>query len=238
MKNNAVRKGSANRRMRLIPAALLGVAAMLLAGFAAPAAAAPVKGGKIYACYKVKGKPRGAMRVLFQGKRCKRGERRVAWVAAGSSRSGQGGSDGQSGQTGQAGATGTQGAGDGSLSAQVSNLNLKVDGLEETLKGVSNGDLLGTLSVLDGIGDGDLGGVLSTLKGLDNEELTDAVEMLPAVDSLCKETEVLAEQVNALQGVIEGLGLEPALELIGLLEIPEPPDALKLEEFGCPTPTP
>jgi hypothetical protein len=72
--------------------------AMLLASFAATAAAVPPVGqdGQIHACYRVKGKPKGGPRVVSSAKkRCKSGERKVTWSVAGTG--GQVGAGGQSG---------------------------------------------------------------------------------------------------------------------------------------------
>ena len=60
---------------------------MLLACFGAVATAAPPVGkdGQIHACYRVKGKPKGSLRVVPSAKkRCKRGERKVTWSVTGS----------------------------------------------------------------------------------------------------------------------------------------------------------
>jgi len=197
---------SENPRFRIVAlATLIATGILLLTGLGGSAIAGPVnKDGKIYACYKVKGKPRGAMRVLFKGKRCKRGERRVAWVAASSPSVGQqSGSNSQPGSTGQPGAAGENSS---ELSAQVSNLNLKVEGLEAILKGVTNDDL------------------------------TKAVGSLPAVESLCGQVPDLAKQANLLGGGLNGLiGVLTGVPLVGDVFDGVPvPDPLELEEFDCP----
>lgn len=65
---------------RYAAVALVGIAMLgwhLESGSAKPRI---VKDGKIHACYKVKGKPRGALRVVKGRKgRCRRGERKVSW---------------------------------------------------------------------------------------------------------------------------------------------------------------
>ncbi|HEX7278475.1 MAG TPA: hypothetical protein VF255_02520 [Solirubrobacterales bacterium] len=172
-----------NPRFRIAAlATLIATGLLLLAGLGGSAIAGPVnKDGKIYACYKVKGKPRGAMRVLFKGKRCKRGERRVAWVAASSSNATQ-----QSGSTGQPGSVGQQGAAgedDSELSAQVHNLNLKVEGLEAILKGVTNDDLV------------------------------KAVAATPLVEDVCGQVEELTGRSNALLGLLDTLDALNVLSL-------------------------
>lgn len=179
---------------------------MLLVGIAGTASAAPLgKNGKIYACYKVKGKPKGALRVVRGAKaRCKRGERKVTWSAVASGESSGQGSQGQSGASGSAGASPS--ASEIALKSEVASLALKVDALEGVLQGITNEDLLG------------------------------AVNAVPAVEALCEQAPALAEQVNLVQDVIGGLGLEPALELIGLLEIPALPTELEVSDFGCSVP--
>jgi hypothetical protein len=197
-------------------------AAMLLVGLCSTSyAASPVsKDGTIHACYKVKGKPKGTLRVVGAQKRCKRGERKVVWNA-----SGQGGQSGTAGQNGQGGSSGSQGQGgtDGTSSAnelalktQIASLNVKIDGLEKILGGLTNGDLLGAVS---------------TVKGLTNTDLTETVDALPVVSSLCDQNEEMGKQINLISGVVKGLGLSSALEALGLLVIPALPT--DLPTLGC-----
>jgi len=76
--------------------------------------------------------------------------------------------------------------------------------------------------------------MLTTLKGLDNEELTSAVNALPAIESLCTQSEGLTEQVNLVGEAVEGLGLNGVLTgLGGLLVVPPLPEPLA--PFSCPT---
>lgn len=193
-------------------ASLVGVVILLFALVGTAGAASPVgKDGKIHACYRVKGKPKGNLRIVpAKQKRCKRGERKVAWSA--SSTTGMPGVNGTVGTTGSgsAGANGSDGASGSSneaaLKTQIASLNLKLDGLEKVLGGVTNG------------------------------ELTEAVQAAPLVDALCTQNEELASQIDLLAGVIEGLGLNEALDLLGgLLEIPELPEPLGTG-FGCGAP--
>lgn len=212
---------------RLHPAvgAAVLAAAVLSLGPAGSASARPAigKDGKIRACYKVKGKPRGALRVVKGRKvRCKRGERKVAWTARGAV--GQRGADGAQGAAGQPGAAGTYSSDLASqvesLAARVAALEGQVTSLEATLAGVTNADLTGALN---------------TVEGLTNEDLTSAVNALPTVESLCTQTSTLTAQVNQLAQVIEGLGLNGVLEALGgVLEIPALPP--ELEPFACSVP--
>lgn len=199
----------------------LAAATMLLAAFGGSASAAPPVGkdGTIHACYRVKGKPKGTLRVVSVKARCKRGERKVVWNAAG--QGGQSGAAGQnsssgSGQQGQDGTNGTSSPNEVALKTQIASLNVKIDGLEKIVGGLTNGDLLGAVS---------------TVKGLTNTDLTETVDALPLVSSLCTQNEELAEQINLVSGVVKGLGLSSALEALGLLVIPTLPT--DLPTLGC-----
>jgi hypothetical protein len=141
----------------LLSLSLVGVLSMALTStaFAAPAIG---KGGQISACYLVKGKAKGAMRVVPAGKKCKRGERKLAWSVAGSpSTSGAAGPPGQTGASGQGGAKGDQGqagsagapnTGEAALETKIVNLNLKIASLESILNGVTNTELTKTIAGL------------------------------------------------------------------------------------------
>lgn len=219
MKANAV--SQLGVKARFLVSAL--AAAMLLVGLCSTSqAATPVsKDGTIHVCYKVKGKPKGTLRVVGAQKRCKRGERKVVWSTAG--QNGSSGSAGQNGSSGagqgQAGANGTSSPNEVALKTEIASLNVKIDGLEKILGGLTNGDLLGAVS---------------TVKGLTNTDLTETVDALPLVSSLCTQNEELGEQINLISGMVEGLGLSPALEALGLLVIPTLP--ADLPPLGCGTP--
>lgn len=211
---------------------LMGVAILLFALVGTAGAASPVgKDGRIHACYKVKGKPKGTLRIVpAKQKRCKRGERKVAWSAASmsgapgtSGTAGTAGSsqDGSNGSNGASGTNGSDGSTEAALKTQISSLNVKIDSLENTLGGVTNGDLLGAVDAVEGLTNGDL---------------TEAVDSLPVIDALCDQNEALTEQIDLIAGAVGGLGLSPALEALGLLEIPALPDPLG--SFSCGTPTP
>jgi hypothetical protein len=224
MNKNAAFHGFANYWRASTWLASLAAATMLLACLAGSAAAqGPVgKDGTIHACYRVKGKPKGSLRVVSGKARCKRGERKVVWNATGQSgQSGGAGQNGQSGggQQGQNGTNGTSSSNEAALKTQIASLNVKIDGLEETLGGLTKGDLLGAVN---------------TVKGLTNTDLTETVDALPLVSALCTQNEELAEQINLISGVVGGLGLSPALEALGLLVIPTLP--ADLPQLGCGTP--
>lgn len=200
-----------------------GLAALSLAIVALLVACAPAlaknrlvgEDGKIHACYRVKGQPKGALRVV-RGMRphCRRGERQVAWTVAGAV--GPTGSAGAQGADGPTGQTGTQVTVDAGLLEEVKLLSGRVEELESTLNGVTNSDLTG---------------MLATLQGLTNEDLVAAVNALPVVEAVCEQSETLTEQVNLLQEVLSGLKLEGVLG--GILKIPSLPE--ELETFSCPS---
>lgn len=133
MKDNAVHQGIwkyLNGRWLI---ALSAGAALLLSGLAEPAPAAKMVGrdGKVYACYKAKGKQKGSVRLVAKRGKCKRGERKVSWAAAGP--------PGPQGSVGANGAVGAPGAAGGSgLETKVTELTTRVETLEGVLEGVTN----------------------------------------------------------------------------------------------------
>ena len=217
MNSNAVPQTSLKARFLV---ALLA-AAMLLACFGAAAAvAAPVgSDGQIHACYRVKGKPKGALRVVAGARtHCKRGERKAVWSVAG--QSGQAGRAGDTGSTGAAqpgdnGSNGTS-ASEAALKAQISGLTLKVDSLESLLQGVTDGDLSGLLArvggmegLLEGVEPGDLANVLSTLEGVTNEKLQETIDALPLLNEVCAQSAALTTALNTtLAGLVAILGVK------------------------------
>jgi hypothetical protein len=89
------------------------------------------KDGKIHACYRVKGKPKGMVRVIKSSRaRCRKGERKVAWVAAGAV--GPAGGLGTQGSAGPTGSTPSVSA----LEAKVAGLTARLQSLEGILAGV------------------------------------------------------------------------------------------------------
>jgi hypothetical protein len=189
--------------------ASFAVALLLLAG-PGSAAAAPLVGkdGRIHACYKVKGKAKGTLRVVRSVKvRCPRGWKKAAWNAAGTSgaageqgSSGDRGSSGESGQTGSKGDTGAQTTAKvSSLESQVTELLTKLKSLESILAGVTNSDLKG------------------------------AIGAVPVVAALCGQAKSLNEQSNGL-GTVLG-AFNTILDPLTLLPLPAIPVALPA--FQC-----
>ena len=214
----------------------LVAAAILLSALVGTAGAGlPVgKDGKIHACYRVKGKPKGALRLVPQSqKRCRRGERKVAWSA--SSVSGAGGTAGNTGggQTGSNGSAGTNGSNgnEAALKAQVAELTLQVESLEGVLNGLIP-DVQATAATLGNLENADLKGAVEVTKSLLSTDPTAALNSLPVVKSLCdgtKEATKVAGDLSVGVGGLTVLGL-PGLSLGGLDDLPS------VTPFSCVTP--
>jgi len=239
METNAVFLNPVRRQLRIAPAAVLAALAVLLAAFCGSAAAkrhSLVGGdGKIHACYRVKGKPKGALRVVRSPRaHCRRGERKVAWsVAAGSSAPGSGGQAGSEGQAGAGGASGTSPS-EAALKAQIGALSLKVESLENLLAGLNGGDLSGLLGrvnslegVLEGVDNEGLTHAVGAVQGLSGTELAEAVGSVALLDEVCSQTEELTGRSNALLGFLDTLD---ALNVLSL------PVALPAFTSVCPAP--
>ncbi|HEX4731735.1 MAG TPA: hypothetical protein VH299_10725, partial [Solirubrobacterales bacterium] len=192
-------------------AALVGAASGALVG----------KDGRVYACYKAKGKRKGAVRLVTKKGKCHKGEKKVSWSAAGpAGQSGENGQNGENGAGGEGGAGGEKGTtGTQGLEKQVQSLTSKVTSLESVLKGINPGDLTG---------------MLSKLQGISPTQLQEAVASVTKVNALCDQTKTLTSQSNALGSALGGLKLINVLPplTIGLekaVPIPNP-----LSAFACP----
>lgn len=136
--------------MPLLILALLGFLAFSSTASAAPPVA---RDGKIYACYKAKGKGKGTMRLVRNGKvRCQRKWKKVSWYAKGA---GYGFGTPIPGPAGPKGAQGDQGtpgtAGNvvvEQLEDKVAELLTKVESLEAILVGVTNTQLLNAIDAV------------------------------------------------------------------------------------------
>jgi hypothetical protein len=130
---------------RFAGATIAVLATLVIVGAPANAAAAPIgANGVINACYKAKGKGKGTVRVVPAGKKCKakKGEKPIAWSAAGAA-----------GAPGPQGAQGPAGTGTADLLALIDEQILRIDLLEGLLTGVSNGDLEGLLATMPDVCD-------------------------------------------------------------------------------------
>ena len=192
--------------MSLLILALLGFLA-----FSATASAAPpvARDGKIYACYKAKGKDKGSLRLVRNGKaRCPRQWRKVSWYANGFSGPGSIAPAGPAGPKGDPGSQGEQGvpgtAGNVVVTAledKVSELLTRVESLETVLNGVTNTGLL------------------------------NAIGAVPAVGALCDQAEDLTDQTTAIGTTLGSLNTLLDTLLLGFSPI-EVPTALP--KFSCP----
>ena len=187
--------------------ALLGALGVLLMG-STSASGAPLiaKDGKIHACYKAKGKGKGTLRVVRNGKvRCPKKWRKVAWYA-----SGQPGPQGQPGPAGPAGAPG--GAGERGLPGTAG--VVVVEELEDKVT-----ELLTRVESLE-----------SVLKGITNADLKNAIASVPVVEALCAQSDALTDQTTALGGSLSGLAT--IVDTLTVMAIPAVPAALP--PFECP----
>lgn len=192
-------------------AALLAMTVGAGSASARPAAKNPLsKDGVIYACYKVKGKERGALRVVRHPRACRklRGWHRTAWSAidsfgvsgqhgaaganGGGGPPGPQGAPGQSGEPGQQGVAGTV---EQSLIETIQTQSLQIDELTEQV---------------------------TTLTG-------DVTVLGETVEDVCGQVSDVTEQTDLLAGVIGGISLDTLLAV--LLEVPPLPAALG--EYDC-----
>ena len=198
-------------RVSLLLFALVGLLSVALAGTAL-AAPAPGANGQVSACYRLKGKAKGAMRVVPAGKKCKKGERKLAWSVTGP----PGAAHRRPGRSGSAGRGGCErdqrerrharrpGTASLALETKIASLTLQVESLEGILAGVTNSGL------------------------------TQAVKAVPQVGALCTQATSLTSQSNQLGTALGGLSLNGILTgLGGLLNIPAVPTALPA--FTCPS---
>src|SRR5882757_7512011 len=207
--------GISGSRIGALILALLAAAALCAAALVTDAGAAKLVGkdGKVYACYKAKGKSKGAVRLVTKKGHCKHGEKKISWNAAGPA--GESGQSGENGGNGESGSSGEQGAkGAPTLEQRVQTLTNKVSSLESVLKGITNTELLGALS---------------KLQGVSGTGLQEAVASVPVVKTLCAQTGKLTEQSNAFGTTVEGITLV-GLTVLELL-VPQIPAALP--SFSC-----
>lgn len=173
-------------KWKLAPVLTLAIAiAALLTGLSGEASAGRVVGkdGVIHACYKAGGKHKGAVRLVAKGMHCRRTERKLKWSVRGPA--GAGGDNGAAGANGQAGATGAAGeAGKAGLEAKVTELTTRVETLETTLQGVTNG------------------------------ALQEAIGAVADVNALCTQATALTDQVDDLGTAVAGISLNTLLAVV------------------------
>jgi hypothetical protein len=180
-----------------------------------PASAAGIvaKDGKIHACYKVKGKGKGTLRVVRSAKvKCPKRWKKVAWYASGpSGPQGAAGSPGGNGETGTNGGSGLPGT-TGTVTVKgledkVTELLTKVQSLETILKGIDNTQLK------------------EAIAGIAKTEALEA-----AVGSLCTQASALTSKSGELGTALSGFGA--ILDALSALPLPGIPTALP--PFSCP----
>jgi hypothetical protein len=190
-----------------LPLLILALLGLLTFGSTASAAPPVAKDGKIYACYKAKGKGKGTMRLVRNGKvRCPRKWKKVSWYAGASAGPqpllASPGPKGDAGAQGEQGAAGTAGnVVVTTLEDKVSELLTRVESLEAILSGVTNVDLL------------------------------NAIDVVPLVANVCERTEALTDQTTALGSTLGSMNTLLDTLLLGFSPI-EVPTALT--EFTCP----
>jgi hypothetical protein len=210
--------GISGSRIGMLGLALLAAAALCAAMIAGAANGALVgKDGRVYACYKAKGKRKGAVRLVAKKTKCRKGEKKVSWSVAGPS--GEGGENGQNGENGvggEGGVGGEKGLSQQGLEKQVQSLTSKLTQVESVLKGINPGEL---------------SGALGKLQGISPTQLQEAVASVTKVTALCSQTGKLTSQSNALGQTLGGLELLGGLpvELKKAVPIPTP-----LSSFACP----
>lgn len=196
--------------------ALLAAAALCVTVLINEASGALIgKNGRVYACYKAKGKRKGAVRLVTKKGKCHKGEKKVSWSAVGpSGESGENGQNGENGVGGEGGTGGEKGATATGLEKQVQSLTTKVTQLESVLKGINPGDLTGALG---------------KLQGVSGTGLQEAVAKVPVVNMLCAQSSKLTEQSNGMAAAIEGLSLVGTT----LISIVSPQLPAALPKFTC-----
>jgi hypothetical protein len=212
--------GTSGSRIGTLALALLATAALCAAVIVGAASGASLvgKNGRVYACYKAKGKRKGAVRLVAKNAHCRKGEKKVSWSVTGpAGESGQSGENGSNGGNGEGGNGGEKGASSlGGLEKQVQSLTSKLTSLESVLKGITNTELLGALG---------------KLQGISGAGLQEAVAKAPVVTTLCKQAGLLTSQSNALGTALEGFSLGGTIPPLLKLITPMPP--APLPTFSC-----
>jgi hypothetical protein len=184
---------------------LLTLVGSLVFSSSASAAFPIAKDGKIYACYKAKGKGKGTLRVVRSAKaRCPKKWKKTSWYAAGPTAAAPGpaGPQGSQGPQGERGQTGTAG-------------NVVVEDLEKQVN-----ELLTKVLQLE-----------TLLGGITRQQLLDAVGAVPAVAALCTQAETLTAQSNGLGTALSGVNT--IIDTLTVLALPAVPAALP--SFSCPS---
>lgn len=235
--NGSILKIGTAATLATLAAALLAMTVGAAGASARPPAKNPLaKNGVIYACFKVKGKNRGALRVVRHPRNCRklRGWHRTAWSAVGLPGS-QGGSDidgsssvpgppGPAGATGDAGEQGVAGTVEKTLIETIQAQSTQIDELTEQVTTLT-GQVTSLTGGVAGL-EGDLGSLEGTVSGLGG----DLVGLESTVESACAQLELVTDQTDSLLAAVGGISLSTLLAV--LLEIPPLPAALGTFECG------
>jgi hypothetical protein len=126
---------SNHRSRHVVPAGLVAILAcgLLLAPAQAGAAFNPGAGGVLYACVKVKGKHKGTMKLVGAKKKCKHGQRKLAWNVTGAA-----GTPGANGTSGGSGSPGSSGPTNSTLQSEIDTLTQKLTSLESTVTSLAS----------------------------------------------------------------------------------------------------
>jgi uncharacterized protein YoxC len=213
----------------LTTAAALSALVLSTVGAGTASAQSYGKDGTIHACYKAKGKNKGALRVVSASRACRklRGFRPLSWSADGTvGGSGQNGSQGAAGSGGDAGQPGPEGKqGTPGAASQVEKTLIEtVDSQTKQINGLTKEvtDLAGEVLDLEadvttltsGLGSVE-GNVTSLTSGLTDLEAT--------TGETCEQVEAVTKQSDKILNSL--LGSSVAI-LGNLLNVPTPPDPL------------
>jgi hypothetical protein len=208
------------RTIARLGALALAIALCLLVAAPADGAQLVGKDGKVYACYKTRGKAKGSVRLVTKKAKCRKGEKKVAWNAVG--QSGGAGTPGENGSTGSPGEGGATGA--AGLETRVTNLVNRVESLEDKLKGITNVALSEVISKLQGVSGAQLQEAIKSVANVN--------ALSTKVGELCTQATKLTSQSNALGSALEGLSLGGLIPIGLELLVPSLPAALPA--FSCP----
>ncbi|HTR74915.1 MAG TPA: collagen-like protein [Solirubrobacterales bacterium] len=195
------------------------------------------KDGKVYACYKAKGKSKGSVRLVAKKAHCRHGEKKVSWNAVGPA--GETGKTGDSGPVGERGPAGERGPPGQDGSSDLSALEERITNLTSTVAALE--PLIGKVATLESTLDAkvtELEGVITKVTGLETKlqgisatELKAAVESVADVNALCAQAATLTTRANELGTAISGISLLGVIP--GVLEVLVPAVPASLGSFSC-----
>lgn len=214
-------------------AAALTLLVTLFACSGGASAATPYSaGGVVNACYKVKGKEKGALRLVKSSRSCKRmrGWRRVSWSAVGpqgvsgptdgSVSDGQPGPAGPTGPAGPQGEPGSPGLVDDVEKSLLETIQKQSDQIEALTTQVQG--LAGDLVDLEGVV-GLLGGDVTDVEGLVGGLVGDVNSLEGVVGGTCNQLGALTERSDELLSTLENSSIAGSLpvvgSVVGLLEL-------------------